>query len=345
MVTIKDIAEECNVSITTVSNVLNGKAKVGEKTKQRILEVIEKRGYRPNTIAQGLRSQKTKNIAIIADDIAQFSTPEIIEGIMSYCEQRSYRTTVRNLRLYARWQDTWYNNDAAFHSILNPILDELNSHMVDGIIYIAGHARKINCFPENFGTPAVMAYAYDQNPMVSAVLPDDETSAYQMTRYLIRKGHKKIALLAGRKDNLHTRRRLKGYQNALFDAQILYNPRLVRYVDWNKPSGYQETKRLLKEDITAIFCMADTIAGGVYQYLDEQGLRAGRDVSVVGFDNQVLSEYMIPGLTTMALPLKEIGTTSAKLLFDQIEKGEVEMNREILIPCFLVERCSVKEIK
>ena len=66
MVTIKDIAEECNVSITTVSNVLNGKAKVGEKTKQRILEVIEKRGYRPNTIAQGLRSQKTKNIAIIA---------------------------------------------------------------------------------------------------------------------------------------------------------------------------------------------------------------------------------------------------------------------------------------
>lgn len=191
MVTIKDIAEECNVSITTVSNVLNGKAKVGEKTKQRILEVIEKRGYRPNAIAQGLRSQKTKNIAIIADDIAQFSTPEIIEGIMSYCEQRSYRTTVRNLRLYARWQDTWYNNDAAFHSILNPILDELNSHMVDGIIYIAGHARKINCFPENFGTPAVMAYAYDQNPMVPAVLPDDETSAYQMTRYLIRKGHKK----------------------------------------------------------------------------------------------------------------------------------------------------------
>ena len=168
MVTIKDIAEECNVSITTVSNVLNGKAKVGEKTKQRILEVIEKRGYRPNTIAQGLRSQKTKNIAIIADDIAQFSTPEIIEGIMSYCEQRSYRTTVRNLRLYARWQDTWYNNDAAFHSILNPILDELNSHMVDGIIYIAGHARKINCFPENFGTPAVMALRSESNGFCSA---------------------------------------------------------------------------------------------------------------------------------------------------------------------------------
>ena len=189
-----------------------------------------------------------------------------------------------------------------------------------------------------------MAYAYDNNPLVPAVLPDDETSAYQMTRYLIQKGHRKIALLAGKEDNLHTQRRLKGYQNALYDAQILYNPRLVRYVDWNKPSGYQEAKRLLKEDITAVFCMSDVMAGGVYQYLDELGLRAGRDVSVVGFDNQELSEYMIPGLTTMTLPLKEIGTTSAKLLFDQIEKGEVEMNREILIPCFFVERDSVKEI-
>ena len=144
MVTIKDIAEECNVSITTVSNVLNGKAK--EQTKQRILEVIQKRGYRPNTIAQGLRSQKTKTIGIIAEDIAQFTTPEIIEGIMSCCEERGYRTTVRNLRMYARWQDAWYYNETAYHSVLDPMLEELDSHMVDGVIYIAGHARRISCF-------------------------------------------------------------------------------------------------------------------------------------------------------------------------------------------------------
>ena len=78
MVTIKDIAKECNVSITTVSNVINNKAKVGEQTRQRILKVMEERGYRPNTIAQGLRSQKTRVIGIIADDISQFTTPEII---------------------------------------------------------------------------------------------------------------------------------------------------------------------------------------------------------------------------------------------------------------------------
>lgn len=344
MVTIRDIAEECKVSITTVSNVINGKAKVGEKTRQTILEVIEKRGYRPNSIAQGLRSQKTKNIAIIADDIAQFSTPEIIEGIMSCCEKRGYRTTVKNLRMYARWQDTWYDNDIAFHSVLNPILEELDSHMVDGTIYVAGHARKINCFPESYNTPAVMAYAYDQNPLVPSVLIDDEKSAYQMIRYLIQKGHRKIAVLGGKEDNLHTQRRLKGYQRALYEAQILYNPTLIRYSDWTIAAGYDEVKKLPINEITAIFCMSDRMAGGVYRYLDELGLRAGRDIAVAGFDDQEISKVMIPELTTMALPLQEIGRASAELLFRQIEKGEVEKNREMLIPCFFVERDSVMEI-
>lgn len=344
MVTIKDIAEECKVSITTVSNVLNGKAKVGEQTKQRILEAIQKRGYRPNTIAQGLRSQKTKLIGIIADDIAQFTTPAIIEGIMSCCEERGYRTTVRNLRMYARWQDSWYYDEKAYHSVLDPMLEELDSYMVDGVIYIAGHARKISCFPETYKTPAVMAYAYAKNPRVPSVLIDDESSAYQIVRYLIDKGHRRIGVIAGREDNLHTQRRLLGYQKALYDAHILYDSTLVEFAGWENESGYGAIEALLKTDITALFCMTDRSAGGVYRYLDEQRLRVGRDLSVAGFDNQELAQYLIPGLTTMALPLQEIGNVSAKLLFQQIEEGIVEENKEILIPCTFVERQSVVSI-
>lgn len=150
MVTIKEIARECNVSPTTVSNILNGKPKVSEETKQRVLETVEKMGYSPNYIAQGLRNQKTKMIGIIAEDIAQFTTPEIVEGIMSYCEEKGYRTIVKNLRLYARWSDSWYDNERSYRSILDPTLKELESIRVDGIIYIAGHARIIHCFPEDF---------------------------------------------------------------------------------------------------------------------------------------------------------------------------------------------------
>ena len=134
MVTLKEIARECNVSPTTVSNILNGKPKVSEETKERVLETVNRLGYRPNYIAQGLRNQKTKMIGIIAEDIAQFTTPEIVEGIMSYCEEKGYRSIVKNLRLYARWSDSWYNKESDYHAILEPAIRELTSIMVDGII-------------------------------------------------------------------------------------------------------------------------------------------------------------------------------------------------------------------
>ena len=102
MVTLKEIARECNVSATTVSNILNGKPKVSEETRLRVLDVVKKRGYQPNYIAQGLRNQKTKTIGIIAEDISQFSTPGMIESIMACCEEKGYRTIVQNLDVYKR---------------------------------------------------------------------------------------------------------------------------------------------------------------------------------------------------------------------------------------------------
>lgn len=238
MVTIKEIARECNVSPTTVSNILNGKPKVSEETKQRVLETVEKMGYSPNYIAQGLRNQKTKMIGIIAEDIAQFATPEIVEGIMSYCEEKGYRTIVKNLRLYARWSDSWYDNERSYRSILDPTLKELESIRVDGIIYVAGHARIIHCFPENFKTPAVMAYAFSDNKDVPSVVIDDKESACEIIRYLISKGHRKIGVIGGKENNIHTQQRLLGYQKALFENQILYNPEWVRYAGWEKVNAY-----------------------------------------------------------------------------------------------------------
>lgn len=344
MVTIKEIARECNVSATTVSNILNGKPKVSEETKQRVLETVEKMGYRPNYIAQGLRNQKTKTIGIIAEDIAQFSTPEIVEGIMSRCEEKGYRVIVKNLRLYARWSDSWYNNESSYHSILDPTLKELESIRVDGIIYIAGHARMIRCFSEDFKIPAVVAYAFEENKRVPSVAIDDKKSACEIVRYLIAKGHKKIGVIGGRENNIHTQQRLLGYQKALFENQILYNPEWVRYAKWQKEDAYEEACELLNTDVTAVFCMADRMAGGVYYCLDERGLRPGKDIAVAGFDNQDIAEFFVPGLTTMALPLLEIGNTSADLLLRQMENPEEEMPERVLIPCTFIERQSVHQI-
>ena len=344
MVTLKEIAKECRVSPATVSNILNGKPKVSEETRQRVLDTVEKRGYRPNYIAQGLRNQKTKTIGIIAEDITQFTTPEIVDGIMSRCEEKGYRAVVKNLRLYARWSDSWYDNESSYHSILDPTLKELESIRVDGIIYIAGHARVIHCFSEDFKTPAVMAYAFTDNRRVPSVAIDDKKSACEMIHYLISRGHRKIGVIGGRENNIHTQQRLQGYQKALFENRILFNPSWVRYADWEKEGAYQEARELLKEDVTAVFCMADRMAGGVYRCLDEIGLRAGRDIAVAGFDNHDIAEYFVPGLTTMALPLREIGNVSADYLLKQMEEAQEEIPEKILIPCTFTERESVHTI-
>lgn len=346
MVTIKEIARECNVSPTTVSNILNGRPNVGEETKKRVLEVVRKRGYQPNYIARGLRIQKTRMIGIIVEDLVQFSTAGVVDGIMEQCEKLGYRTIVQNLRLYSRWSDAWFDDENAYYSILNPALQEVRQIQADGVIYVAGHERYIRCFPEDFSLPAVMSYAYEKSGTIPSVVLDDERGGYEITRYLISMGHQKIGVIAGKEDNIHTQKRLLGYQRALYEEKLFFNPDVVCYGKWKRESGYQMTGKLLEAGVSAIFCMADHMAGGAYDYLEEHGLKAGKDLAVVGFDNQDMAEYFSPPLTTMKLPLREIGKKAAEILLTELE-GETcrETQKEIKIPCSLIVRDSVIKLK
>ncbi len=348
MVTIKEIAKECHVSTATVSNILNGRPNVGDETREKVLRIIQERGYQPDYVARGLRKKKTNVIGIIAEDICQFSTPAIMEGIMKYCEERKYRTMIQNLRLYARWGEFWYENEDAYRSILKTVIKEMLSIKVEGIIYVAGHARVIRYFMEETPIPTVVAYAYTQSPYTPAVVVDDEKAACDLTQYLISMGHRKIGVLAGKADNIHTGSRLRGYQKALFEENILYNPNWVHYGNWDRASGYRYAGEVVADGVTAVFCMNDKMAGGVYDYFLEHGIRVGEDISVVGFDNQEVAQYFQPGLTTMKIELGEIGAGAASILLDRLEsEKDSETPAAILeqmVPCRLIERKSVKRI-
>ena len=346
MITLKELAQICGVSITTVSNILNNKPKVSEETRKRVLEVVKQTGYQPNYFAQGMRKQKTRIVGIIAEDLYEFSTTPIVEAIMGYCEEHNYRTILVNMRLYDKWQDTWYNDEKKIQSVLAPSILELQSIKVDGIVYVAGHNRIINCFSEDFQIPAVVAYAVSKSPRFPSIVIDDEKGGYDMTRYLISMGHRKIGVIAGAADNLHTQKRSLGYQKALYEEQILFNPDWIRYGDWMRKSGYQETKLLMKEGVTAIFCMNDTMAAGSYDYFYEYGIRVGEDISLAGYDNKEISEYLRPTLTTNDLQLKEIGKEAAKIILNRINEEYVDNKEQetIKIPCRMIVRESVKKI-
>lgn len=348
MVTIKEIAKECHVSTTTVSNILNGRPNVSEKTREKVLRTVQERGYQPDYVARGLRKKKTNVIGIIAEDICQFSTPAIMEGIMKYCEERKYRTMIQNLRLYARWGEFWYENEGAYRSVLESVIQEMLSIKAEGLIYVAGHARVIRYFMEETPIPTVVAYAYTHSPYTPAVVVDDEKAACDLTQYLISRGHRKIGVIAGKADNIHTGSRLRGYQKALFEENILYNPNWVHYGNWDRASGYRYAGEVVADGATAVFCMNDKMAGGAYDNFREHGIRVGEDISVVGFDNQDLAQYCYPGLTTMKIGLGEIGAGAAGILLDRLEsEKDGETPAEVLekkIPCSLIERESVKRI-
>jgi LacI family transcriptional regulator len=346
LITLKEIALMCGVSTSTISNILNGKHKVSEATRQRVLKIIKQTGYQPNYFAQGMRKQRTNIIGILTEDLSMFSSPPIIERIMAYCEDMNYRTILINMRLYDRWKNTWFHDEMKLHSVLDPAIQELLSIKVDGIIYVAGHGRIINCFPDDFKVPAMVVYAYSKSPKFTSVVIDDEKGGYDMTQYLISMGHRRIGVIAGTADNLHTQKRMLWYQKALFENQIQYNPGLIRYGDWERQSGCREAEGLINEGVTAVFCMNDTMAAGVYDYLEEHGMKAGEDLSVAGYDNKEISEYLNPALTTNEITFTEIGTKSAEIMIRSLSSGNdsSEAPGIINIPCRIIKRNSVKRI-
>lgn len=353
MVTIKEIAQKCGVSIATVSNILNGKPNASEATRQKVLKAVKELNYTPNSIAKNLKLKKSQAIGVVAEDLTVFCTPGIIDGITQCCEERGYHVLLTNLRLYKKYQDAYYANDA-FVKVVEKEIRELLSKQVDGIIYVTSHERILKkCLPEHLPVPASMAYGYSKSEEYPSVAVDDKNGAYMLIRYLTERGHRSIGVITGKEQSIHTHDRLRGYQKALYDQKIFFDPDIVVQGDWKRESGYNNTDYLLSKNVTAIFCMNDIMAGGVYDRLEERGILPGRDISVVGFDNRDLSNYYKPPLTTIALPLSSIGYTACKVVIDMIEKkepgesdnGEAESLREIYEACRLLVRNSVVDLK
>lgn len=345
MVTLKDVAERCNVTSATVSNIINGKSKASAETRERVLATIKELGYQPNVIARGLRGKKTGTIGIIVEDITLFDAPKIIVSIMNYCADHGYHAVIENMRYYMRPNITRSTEEKMkYKGDLADAFAKMRAMRADGLIFIASHARVIDEIPEEPGFPVVMVYAYIDNPDIPVYVLDDEESSYNAVKYLIDKGHKRIAVIAGANDNLHSEKRIMSYQKALFDAGIPFNPELIYSNRWNRECGYDGIKELIKKGVTAVYCLNDEMAGGVYDYAREAGLKIPDDLSVVGHDNREIASYFSPKLTTIDLPLYEMGFRSARRIVSMIEGKEPEEGDMTVMKCNLVERGSAAEV-
>ncbi len=344
MATIKEISEKANVSIATVSNVLNEKPGVKKETIEKVLAVADELNYRPNLFARSLKRGQSHTLGIITEDLTVFNTPEIVDGIDDYCEKNDYHYILGNLRLNKLYGKGMLSNTEETSKRLHSVLDTMLSKQVDGIIYIGCHSHAIFPIHNKEDVPIVYAYCYSSDASIPSVLYDDQKAAYNATKLLIEKGHKKIGVLAGLPESTHTANRILGYQEALYSSNIPYNPALTVNGKWTRESGKALAGELIEKGATAIFAHNDLIAVGVIEYCNSKNIQVGKDIALIGFDNREIGTVCSPALSTVSLPLFEIGQSSAHLLLDILLNKQKPKGQKIMLACEIVERDSTNAI-
>ncbi|MBP3409638.1 MAG: LacI family DNA-binding transcriptional regulator [Clostridia bacterium] len=340
MATMKEIADLAGVSTATVSHVVNGTKKLSPETTERVLMAIQQLNYTPNTLAKSLRSGQTHNIGVLVEDIRGLPVAEIVSGISETLAKSGYRTLMYDLHLLEKLYNQ-YEQIVAYRERINGGIHVLQQSHVDGIIYVGMHDRHLDQLFDPLDRPLVFAYSHGTQTDTYVTYANHD-SAFEMINYLIGKGHKNIAVIAGHPHSYPTVMRLKGCQKAMDEAGLNLPNEYIRYGDWEYDSGCSCTKELLscEKRPTAIFAMNDLMAAGCIHALQEAGLSVPSDIAVAGFDNREIARYLQPPLTTVALPNTEIGIRAAKHILSRIQNPDAPPQREI-VPCSIIERESV----
>lgn len=334
--TIHDVAAAAGVGVGTVSRVLNDHPNVSERTRQHVLDVIERTSYRPRHAAREIRTKRSRLIGLLADSVT--TTPfayELIRGAQDRARQAGLMLLVI---------DPAGDRDECEQAVLS-----FRERGVDGILYGAMFHHRVR-LPENLqDVPAILVNCYADGGDFAAVVPDEVQGGYDATRHLLERGHRRIGIITS--DLLRTgypavTGRLEGYQRALADHGVPFDPELLREGEGLAASGYRLTGELLQRSRppTALFCGTDRTAMGAYEAIKQRGLRIPDDISLVGFDNQVyVADSLNPPLTTMELPHFSMGRWAVDRLLRQRSGSEPEPVRHKL-PCPLIERSSVRAI-
>ncbi|ETI66374.1 MULTISPECIES: catabolite control protein A [Neobacillus] len=330
-ITIYDVAREANVSMATVSRVVNGNPNVKPVTRKKVLEVIERLGYRPNAVARGLASKKTTTVGVIIPDISNIFFAELARGIEDIATMYKYNIILSN---------SDQNKDKEFH-LLNTMLGK----QVDGIVFMGGNisADHVEEF-EKSPVPIVLAGSIEESNQIPSVNIDYEQAVFESVNEFIEKGHKNIAFVVGPlHEPKNALKKLKGYQRALQEAGLPYNEELVVEGDYTYDSGMEAVEKLLEasERPTAILVGADEMALGVVHGAEDKGYTIPDDFEVITSDNTRLSLMVRPQLTTVVQPLYDIGAVAMRLLTKLMNK-EKTSEHIVVLPHRIEHRQSTK---
>jgi len=309
-VTLEDISKATGFSVPTISRVLsNSTYPVGPTTRQRILESAQSLGYRPNLSARGLRTERTNTIGILVDDIMSVFTPPLVRGIQDYFNEHAISCLVMN----SDWRP----------DLEHMAIESLLSRSVDGIIFAEYSHLVVHDALIRSKIPHLFVHRLFAKSVQNSILPDDYYGASLAVRHLLDLGHRRIAYISGPTNWHSNQRRFLAYRDQLAQEGIALEQALIQSGDWESDSGYAAAGLLLEysERPTAIFAANDLIALGAIYRLQDAGLRVPDDIAVVGYDDRDFAKIVKPRLTTVSLPVYEMGQIAAEKLLAQINGG------------------------
>lgn len=315
-VTIRDVAAKAGVSRQTVSRVLNDKPDVAKETRQRVLEVIDRLGYRPSSIARSLTQGRSYTLGVVSYGVQYFGPSQTLVGIEHQANEMGYTL---HLRLVQQPAESGVQ-----------ILYDMLSYHVDGIIWAVSEIGNNRDWAEreicNLNVPVVFL---DMRPCpsLSVVNIDNQRGGYLATKHLCDQGYQRVGLITGPLDWWSAQQRKAGWQDALEKAGSQVEESLIVEGTWSAASGERGLRRLLEQrpDVDAVFACNDQMALGALKTTREMGLRVPQDLAIVGFDNVPEAPFFSPPLSTMRQDLDELGRSAVQELGRLIEAGQQEL--------------------
>jgi DNA-binding LacI/PurR family transcriptional regulator len=328
MSSIKTVAEEANVSIATVSRVLNHTKYVSPDVEKRVLDAVARLNYHPNAPASNLRRQRTLSIGILVPHLNDFFFSNLIAILEKTLSAQGYSP------LFCSTENDEEKEAAAVSNLIRYRVDAVIAVPCVPVRKSAHNLKRL--IDQNI--PVIVVDRPMPDLPVNEVLSNNEQGGYDGADYLLRLGHRHIGIIDSLLNEAHHSgepgyERMSGIQRAFSDHNIPFAPDLVfidniAYIE----VGYQGAMRLLRDapQVTAIFALTDALAIGVLRAAFELGLNVPRDLSVMGFDNISLASHAIPRLTTLAQPVETIGQTITDLLLRQLQTPDQPLERIVL---------------
>lgn len=314
-VTIKDIARELGISVSTVSRALRGSAEINENTRRLVQELAKKLNYTPNPIALSLKEKKTKVIGVIVPEIANYFCSAVIAGIEDIAYSKGYHVMI--FQSHEKYQREVTNIELMASRRVDGVLISVSNETKDG-----KHIQKLI----DMGIPVVMFDRICNEVNTPRVVTDDAGGVYEATCHLIEQGYSRIAHISMAPWLSVSQNRMKGYMDALKKYKIPIEQKWIVYCDFDIVHIKKALIKLLKGNPkpNAILAGSERLALDSFEVLRDMGLRIPEDIALAGFFDNPVSQLIYPPLTSIHQPTFDIGQSSARVLIEMVENNTLQ---------------------